>query len=400
MNIKDLDGKVIRVIAGAAFRAVFIDFPDKVLENIKNPKPELWIVVVIVLTVLGLGWAVLFPIEETLQLNLHVISQSEYDSKAKLYSRIAEGLGAILPSLGGLALSGTAFAAIRNLRVAEDTRRIAEEKQVTDLFVKAVEMLGDKERIEVRIGGIYTFERIARTSDKDCWIVMEVLTAFIRKEAIGVSLLKAAGIAAPYRKRNDELWDDELWGDKLELASSDIEAALRVIGRREGKDPRKGFINLTNANVSGVELENKANFQDAIFSGAYCIRAVLPQGIFKSARFPYADLRRSQLYKTDFTDADFGGADLRGANIQGAVLAQTDLENADLRNVEGRKAAQIVAAKNWWLAKYDDEFAKELTEFAQQQAEHDPEFVEQLRLFEQHRQAQSEEPDDPSDTSG
>lgn len=52
----------------------------------------------------------------------------------------------------------------------------SQERNLTDLFTKAIEQLGNKESLEVRLGGIYALERIARESAKDHWPIMEVLT--------------------------------------------------------------------------------------------------------------------------------------------------------------------------------------------------------------------------------
>ncbi|HLP92380.1 MAG TPA: hypothetical protein VK184_27780, partial [Nostocaceae cyanobacterium] len=75
----------------------------------------------------------------------------------------------------------TAEAAMKNAEAAMKNAKIAEDKQITERFAKAVELLANKE-IEARLGGIYTLERIARDSPEDHWTIMEVLTAFIREK--------------------------------------------------------------------------------------------------------------------------------------------------------------------------------------------------------------------------
>ena len=52
---------------------------------------------------------------------------------------------------------------------------LSREGQVTDRYTKAIEQLGS-DKLDVRIGGIYALERIARDSAKDHPTVMEVLT--------------------------------------------------------------------------------------------------------------------------------------------------------------------------------------------------------------------------------
>jgi hypothetical protein len=65
---------------------------------------------------------------------------------------------------------------------------IASEGQITDRYTKAIEQLGavdqaGKNKLEVRLGGIYALERIAKESEKDHWPIMEVLTAYVHKNA-------------------------------------------------------------------------------------------------------------------------------------------------------------------------------------------------------------------------
>jgi len=53
---------------------------------------------------------------------------------------------------------------------------------VTDRYTKAIEQLGSDKR-DVRIGGIYALERVARDSPRDHPTVIEVLAAFIREHS-------------------------------------------------------------------------------------------------------------------------------------------------------------------------------------------------------------------------
>jgi Flp pilus assembly protein TadB len=53
------------------------------------------------------------------------------------------------------------------------------QRRITESFSKAVEQLGS-DKLEVRLGGIYSLERISKESPDDLWMVMENLTAFVR----------------------------------------------------------------------------------------------------------------------------------------------------------------------------------------------------------------------------
>jgi len=60
---------------------------------------------------------------------------------------------------------------------------VAQEGQFTERFTRAVDQVGS-EKLEIRLGGIYALERLAKDSaDKDHWTIMEVLTAFVREQS-------------------------------------------------------------------------------------------------------------------------------------------------------------------------------------------------------------------------
>jgi hypothetical protein len=93
--------------------------------------------------------------------------------------------------VGGVALLGGLYFTAQTLRTSQETLRVnqktletTQQGQITERFTKAIEQLGDKERLMVRLGGIYALERIARDSESDHWAVMEVLTAFVREQGL------------------------------------------------------------------------------------------------------------------------------------------------------------------------------------------------------------------------
>src|SRR5208283_1279828 len=56
------------------------------------------------------------------------------------------------------------------------------QRRITESFSKAAEQLGS-DKLEVRLGGIYSLERISKESPEDYWTVMENLTAFVRERS-------------------------------------------------------------------------------------------------------------------------------------------------------------------------------------------------------------------------
>jgi len=75
-------------------------------------------------------------------------------------------------------VGGTALLA--GLVFTNRTLGLNQQGQITDRFTKATDQLGS-DKLDIRLGGIYSMERIARDSRNDQRPVMEVLTAFVRE---------------------------------------------------------------------------------------------------------------------------------------------------------------------------------------------------------------------------
>ena len=168
------------------------------------------------------------------------------------------------------------------------TLEAARQGQLTDRYTKAVRQLGSS-NLNVRLGGIYALEGVARDSETDHPIVMEMLTAFIRE-------------------RSREQWP--LQGQRNQPPSKtrpDVQAALAVVGRRDVTRDRRPI------DLSGAEL-------------AY---AKLP----RHAGFMHAKLIRATLTGVDLTEQDLGGADLTDACLDGALLTRAVLRPAELTDV-------------------------------------------------------------------
>src|SRR5215472_11092613 len=214
------------------------------------PRPPLtWTALVTKLTTLELpstyfGRLVALGIIILLLLPLwHWYAQPHHGEKGEITYPHASLVNPILGGLGALFLI---YAAIRQARTATEVARtgnrqaeIAGRRHVTETFGNAVEQLGN-EKMEVRIGGSYTLERLARealtspqTADRIAeeggepdlyWAVMETLTAFVRER----TRPEAERLAKP-RERIEEgaylLWknagspegrSDEFWGKAVE----------------------------------------------------------------------------------------------------------------------------------------------------------------------------------------
>jgi Pentapeptide repeats (8 copies) len=145
------------------------------------------------------------------------------------------------------------------------TVRVARESQVTQRFSEAVGQLGKGE--DERLGGIYALERIARDSPRDHEVVIEVLTAYVRRRSPW----------PPYREERMGATTPE----------NDVQAVIAVLGRRRTlydlhdvdlkstdlRGARFGEanlkrVNLEGANLEGAHLEDTKNLRKAKLTGA------------------------------------------------------------------------------------------------------------------------------------
>jgi hypothetical protein len=115
---------------------------------------------------------------------------SWYDAAWHWYLANATAINPIRAFVGAVGAFVTAatlaWAAVRNARTAalrhEEQTKADHQRRITESFSKGIEQLAS-EKIEARLGGIYTLERISRESPDDYSVVIETLTAFVREHA-------------------------------------------------------------------------------------------------------------------------------------------------------------------------------------------------------------------------
>jgi hypothetical protein len=206
------------------------------------------------------------------------------------------------------------------------TIQVNREGQITERFTHAIDQLGADE-VEVRSGGIYALERIARDSHPDHGPVMEVLTAFLRERA----------------RRDKNLTENELLtfiftGEKR--CAADLQAAATVIGRRKARnDPPDHRLDLSGVKLTKAHLPY-ANLREAELSHAHLQKAVLTHASLQEAVLFKADLQHALLMDSDLRDAVLVNANLQEATLRGANLHEANLRGANLRN------ANLIGVRN------------------------------------------------------
>jgi len=175
----------------------------------------------------------------------------------------------------------------------------------------AIEQLGDR-TMESTIVIINDLEQIAHNHPQYHWIIMDILTSFIRKNASDTpqkQLISNPGAKLP----------------------RDIQAALTVIGRRDvNQDPENEQLDLSHTDIRGANL-NQANLEQINFYQANLAGANLKEANLEGAILSAANLERANLYSANLKGAILSASNLQCANLQKANLHRASLYLANLR---------------------------------------------------------------------
>jgi hypothetical protein len=250
--------------------------------------------------------------------------------------------------------------------------QVSRQGQVTDRYTKAIDQLGQA-GLEVRVGGIYALERIARDSLTDRLTIAEVLTTFIRLHA---PLSPGTGerprppdpeakLAAARSMENRGAMRDR---------APHIQAAITVLGRLPGAgeirslglsgvdlfDSYLGQSDLAGADLHYSDLSQSfligADLRRADLTGAWLVRAILIRGHLHQADLRTAVLWQARLEGADLRAADLTAADLTGARLEGATLDLADLRGADFSQADLASATfqgAVADSTTIWPADFD-----------------------------------------------
>lgn len=215
---------------------------------------------------------------------------------------------AVLQGLAGLVLVVGAAATWWQVHIS----RVG---QITDRFTRAIDQLGSTD-LNVRVGGVYALERIARDSTADRSAIQYVMGAFVRTHAswpVGTP----GGPEHPTRNLDDQL-------SQLRVRAPDIQAAVAALGRswRSRNEP---ILYLSRVDLRRVALKN------ALMNGATFRESNLACAELINVWLEHADLMATDLRRASLEDSHLTAANLSQAYLQGACLRGTDLSQADLR---------------------------------------------------------------------
>ncbi|MFY9629757.1 MAG: pentapeptide repeat-containing protein, partial [Methylocystis sp.] len=214
--------------------------------------------------------------------------------------------------------------------IADRQRHIGQEELYTGLLVRAVEQLGatreekksreisdgeGKTKVEtitetvpnteVRLGAIYALEKLARDYEPLHWPIMEILCAYVRKNA-GPPTPCSDEVREAYAKQHKdyEIFDLESMNNYLEIVRRreaeirpplpDVQAALTAMGRRS-KQQR--------------DFEKRKSIEDDV-AGEHSFRLDL-----SACNLGFVDLRGLHFEDANFERSCFECASLQGAHL-------------------------------------------------------------------------------------
>jgi hypothetical protein len=213
-----------------------------------------------------------------------------------------------------------------NLKVTQENLKVSQESQITDRFIRAVEQLGS-DKIEISLGGIYALERIANESDKDYWPIMEILTAYVRKNS-SIELVEIQ--------------------DKV---SFDIQAILTVIARRKYTFGDEEYF--------GLDLQGTC-LRKADFFAANLKKANIAGTDLKGADLRFANLIGANLTLADLMAAKLEYTDFLLAKLEETTIAHANLANANLRGAKNLTVDQLSKVHTLFHAQLDPKLEAEL----------------------------------------
>lgn len=287
--------------------------------------------------------------------------QATYFEPSKSFKLENEARKTITQALAGLLVLFGLYTALRRAKATEAQVKAIEEGQVTERFTRAIDQLGNKDSMEVRLGGIYALDSIGKDSPKYRLQIIEVLTAYIRNNAGNKDVPESEADSnkkQEVRELNTDikaifsiLYNENGW--PMEFKKQDN---LRYDFRHSDFSYRNmermplNNCQLLEANFCKASLQ-RVNLQVALLAGADLrgtdLRwANLQEAVFRQAILQGASLMDANFQETDFRWANLQEANLQRSHLQGADLQGTDLRGTDLRWTKNLRCSQVNSVKS------------------------------------------------------
>ena len=250
-------------------------------------------------------------------------AKPESHNRLAIVAAVIAAFATFLASVGGLYFSAQA-----SLQATKQAQ-LAQDAQTTERFSRSVEQLGS-DSVAVRIGGVYSFDKLMHDSPSDQQAIVKILSNFISFQA------KSAPVT------------DE--SNKTRSAPADFLTALNVLdaywaaGAR-GDQPSMLLTgakfsklvadspSMRGADLTGADL-TYASLRSTDLTGAHLPNADLSNALMLDSKLIGADLNSAYLNQTNLSRSDLSNARLRGAYLTGTNLTDAHLNGADLNGAD------------------------------------------------------------------
>jgi hypothetical protein len=249
---------------------------------------------------------------DTLSLTDKFTEINKFEKSVDLKYKYAQ----ILAGLGGIVLIIVQI--IRTVKFSgqvKEQRRSNINSETLDQYIKAVDQLKD-ENIAVRLGGIYSLEKIMNSKDKEVQgyhnTIIELLCAYVREKR-PFDEEKYSEDLKLYNKTEENSNNLKKYDVELE---TDLQAIITVLGRRNIIE-----------NEIGIDLSSTNLFNASLF------KANLIDSNLRSVYLKSADLRESNLVNAYLWKGKLNSTLMDDCNLACAFLEDVDFENANIVNV-------------------------------------------------------------------
>ncbi len=245
-----------------------------------------------------------------------LVSTKGLTGAARLHELSRVRVALLVIVLGAAASAVSVYVVIASSR---DRRQEHTERQLNERFMRAVDQIGHP-ALDVRLGGIYSLERLAQESPEDHGPIVEILAAFVREHA-----------PWPARTGVSRTGNGAAGTDPRGRPATDVQAAVTILGRRTLAHDQDGTIALSHTALAGASLTG-AHFEGALFSGVNLEGADLFKANLRAADLEGAILRGAGLLLANLNDTVLWGANAENARLYGANLEGAALKGANLRS--------------------------------------------------------------------
>jgi len=256
-------------------------------------------------------------------------ARDRHTARRTMWAAFIAAFATLVASVSGLIFSGLAT------HQATKQAELAQNAQASERFSRSVEQIGS-DSLSVRIGAVYSFDRLMHDSQVDQQAVVEILSTFVHIQADGVPLQGESGktrtgpvdfLAA--LKVLDAFWVTGARGDQPSMLLSGVNLSAFVLDSLKMRGADLTGADLTGAHLDGTDLTG-ADLDGAHLTGADLTGADLTGADLTGAHLDSAHLTGTRLDGAYMDGADLTGAGLTGAYMDGSRLVGADLTGADL----------------------------------------------------------------------